>query len=378
MSDRAFAWSGSNRGSRKNPKPYIVEGDDRDGTFNVDPSGGLDGVYIGDSPLRQLIVDVDSDQDVSGHKTFAGGIEIGEENENIGNNCLAVGNNLTCGSYNFFFKGVDVNSDKTGVFWLCKSQPRYPYPFVCYDSDHTKFKICGKVVNVEDTSTYSCLSSTGSYLPKIWKCALTDRWRDDYNQLSIDLGPDYWENYDPAKVQERLRAYLADAFAADDDVKPYLSGENLVGQQITFVNGDKLHGLRSATVLSVIEGGGALKVKFSDTALRLDSSRGLSSYGAAGFSDFDYDDSSLVLIDSPTLSGPANTSTYSSLNVGTSNTVVRRCSMAVGKQNNSEADFAIAMGRRANAQGYASFVWAPASKTYSAGNYTFTIGLNAN
>lgn len=121
MSDRAFAWSGSNRGSRSNPQPYVVEGDDRDGTFNVDPSGGLDGVYIGDSPLRQLVVDVDSEQNVGGHKTFTDGIEIGEENENIGNNCLAVGNNLTCGSYNFFFKGVDVYSDKTGVFWLCGS-----------------------------------------------------------------------------------------------------------------------------------------------------------------------------------------------------------------------------------------------------------------
>jgi hypothetical protein len=38
-----------------------------------------------------------------------------------------------------------------------------------------------------------------------------------------------------------------------------------------------------------------------------------------------------VFIDYPTLSGPANASTYSSLNVGAENTVLRRCSMAVGK-----------------------------------------------
>lgn len=144
------------------------------------------------------------------------------------------------------------------------------------------------------------------------------------------------------------------------------------------MNCDKTEYLRGATVLSVIEDGGALSVKFEDRALKSGSSGGLSVFGAKGFYDYDYDDQSLVLIDSPTLSRPANTSTYSSLNVGTVNTVVRRCSMAVGKNNRSEADFAMALGRRANAQGYATFVWAPATNTYSVGNSTFTIGLAAN
>lgn len=354
------------------------------------PASKLDSLSLSAEAVRMVINDLVSsdnnkvattgDQDISGVKTFSDGIEIGEANENIGNNCLVVGNDLTCGSYNFFYKGVDIYSDKTGVFWLCGKQPRYPYPFVCFDGDHTKFKIYGKVVDVNDTSTYSYLSdynTSNGYLPKIWKCALTDSWREDYNQLSIDLGSDYWEKYDATKIQNQLLAYLSDAFSADNDMKLYLAGKDLAGQTITFINGDKLHGLRSATVVSVIEGGAALSVKFSDKALRLNSN-GLSAMGSQGFSDFDYDDASLVLIDRPTLSGPATTSTYSSLNVGVSNTVVRRCSMAAGKQNVSDADFAMAFGRRANANGYASFVWAPATKTYSPGNYTFTIGVKAN
>ena len=269
--------------------------------------------------------------------------------------------------------------DKTGVFWLCGSQPRYPYPFVCYNGDRSKFKIMTRIVDANDTTTYANLSA-GSALQKIWQCSPDGKMRADYNQLSIDLGPDYWKEYDEMKIQERLTAYLADAFSADEEIELYLSGKDLVGQQITFVNCDKIQYLRGATVLSVIEDGGALSVKFEDKALGIIGGRwnGLSNYGAYGFSDYDYDDQSLVLIDSPTLSGPANTSTYSSLNVGTVNTVVRRCSMAVGKNNRSEADFAIALGRRANAQGYATFVWAPGKNTYSVGETgTFTIGVDA-
>ena len=125
------------------------------------------------------------------------------------------------------------------------------------------------------------------------------------------------------------------------------------------VNRDKIEYLRCATVAGFDGGGSVLKVNLNDKSLGH-----LVKYGAR-FDDFDYDDSSLVFIDMPTLSGPANTSTYSSLNVGTMNKVMRRCSMAVGKQNISESDFSIALGRRGVAKDYISFVWSPGSTTKS-------------
>ena len=100
--------------------------------------------------------------------------------------------------------------------------------------------------------------------------------------------------------------------------------------------------------------------------------------GYQGFTDFDYDDASLVFIDKPLLLGPSNTSTYSSINVGTLNKVMRRCSMAVGKNNISEADFFVALGRRANARHYCSFVWGPASTTNSVTPNSFNIGISQN
>ena len=97
--------------------------------------------------------------------------------------------------------------------------------------------------------------------------------------------------------------------------------------------------------------------------------------GYQGFIDFDYDDASLVFIDKPLLLGPSNTSTYASINIGTLNKVMRRCSMAVGKYNISEADFSVALGRRANARHYCSFVWGTSSTTNSVTPYSFNIGI---
>lgn len=58
--------------------------------------------------------------------------------------------------------------------------------------------------------------------------------------------------------------------------------------------------------------------------------------------------------------------------------MMRRCSMAVGKNNISEADFSVALGRRANARHYCSFVWGPASTTNSVTYNSFNIGINQN
>ena len=92
------------------------------------------------------------------------------------------------------------------------------------------------------------------------------------------------------------------------------------------------------------------------------------------FNDFDYDDASLVFIDHPLLSGPANTTTYSSLNIGDRNKAMRRCSFVAGKENVTESDFCTALGRRAHADGYCSFVWAPAKEVHSPRSYSFTVG----
>lgn len=134
------------------------------------------------------------------------------------------------------------------------------------------------------------------------------------------------------------------------------------------VNCDKIEYLRCATVLSVINDA-VLSVKFEDLTYNKFMNDG------AKFNDFDYDDCMVAFVDKPTMLGPANTSTYGSLNVGSKNKVLRRCAVAIGKNNEAEADFAVALGRRAHAQHYGSFVWAPTSDTYSVGTSTFTIGL---
>jgi len=52
--------------------------------------------------------------------------------------------------------------------------------------------------------------------------------------------------------------------------------------------------------------------------------------------------------------------------------------MCCGKQLTSEADFAIALGRRGQARHYATFLWAPASNIITTDKSgTFNIGLNA-
>lgn len=102
----------------------------------------------------------------------------------------------------------------------------------------------------------------------------------------------------------------------------------------------------------------------------------LLSHGA-GIADFAPDDSTLVFVDSPAEAAPVNTSAYGSANIGEKNVVLRRCSLAAGKNNRCEQDFAIALGRSAEATHYCSFVWAPSVKTSSPGTGTFTVGTPA-
>ena len=169
-----------------------------------------------------------------------------------------------------------------------------------------------------------------------------------------------------------MKDYMAWAFTPEEEIKKYLEGQSLVGQTITMVNCYKIEYQRCGTVLRVADNA-VLEVQLSDSAST--GTNGFVTGGYQGFTDFDYDDASLVFIDKSLLLGPANTSTYSSINVGTLNKVLRRCSMAVGKNNISEADFAIALGRRANARHYCSFVWGPGSTTDSVTTCSFNIGI---
>lgn len=133
-------------------------------------------------------------------------------------------------------------------------------------------------------------------------------------------------------------------------------------------------------VESVDESGAVLTVKINPNAADCTLSRGraavysLITYGG-GVCDVEPDDSSLVFVDSPAKPAPANTSTYGSVNIGEKNTVIRRCSLAAGKDNRCEGDFSVALGRKAHADHYASFVWAPANEVNSPGTGTFTVGL---
>lgn len=102
----------------------------------------------------------------------------------------------------------------------------------------------------------------------------------------------------------------------------------------------------------------------------------LLTYGG-GVCDVEPEDTTLVFVDSPEEPAPANTSTYGSVNIGEKNKVIRKCSLAAGKENACEGDFAVALGRKAHADHYASFVWAPAKEVHSPGSSTFTVGLNA-
>lgn len=176
----------------------------------------------------------DRDETLSGHVTLAGGLAIGENVIDFANDCLAAGNQLTVGSYNFFWKGLDLSSDGKALIYLCHEQPRYPFPFVTFDNVRTKFKITAQDVDVDDATTIKNLSA-GNYnsrLPQIFTCQLvTDdsvpekyfTYRPDYNQLSIDLGPKYWEDPGIPGIQDALRRYLREAFTEDKAVTQILA-----------------------------------------------------------------------------------------------------------------------------------------------------------
>lgn len=266
---------------------------------------------------------------------------------------------------------------KLVALYLVNEQPRYPFPFVVKDGSRTQFQIAKKTVTISDHSTYSGMSaSSGGSTTSAWWCDYGSKgtWRDDYNQLCIDIGVDYQTNL--TAVQTQLEQYIISAFTPEDGPAAYLNGnENeIIGTQITLVNDQKNDFRRCGKVLGILSGA----VLCVDLGASYNNGRAFQSFDLTGaqFGDFDYDDACVVFIDKPLLSGPTNTSQYSSLNVGTSNKVLRRDSLAVGKENVSEMDFAMAFGRRAAAQHYCTFIWAPATYISTDAPQTFNIGLN--
>ena len=106
-------------------------------------------------------VDLKNDQEISGYKQFADGLDVGYKIDDVGNNCFAVGNDLTVGSYNFFYKGIDIDTDKLSAkIYLTTEQPRYPMPFCIFNGDKSKIRIMRNDVSIDLTSTYNGLSSS--------------------------------------------------------------------------------------------------------------------------------------------------------------------------------------------------------------------------
>ena len=93
---------------------------------------------------------------------------IGKHITSDGVASLAVGNDCLQGSYNYYWKAIDVNTkDKTARIWLGAEQPNYPGPFVCFDGDHGKIKLGGHFVDLNDLTTLSGLSAS-SDAKKCW------------------------------------------------------------------------------------------------------------------------------------------------------------------------------------------------------------------
>lgn len=175
---------------------------------------------------------------------------------------------------------------------------------------------------------------------------------------------------DPEAAASKIKQYFNDAFTpAKSEVSAYLKNGNvkLIGQLVSMVNNNKVEYVDAGKVLSVIEDS-VVSVKLNDAAFKH-----LSSVGIA-FNDFDFDDA-MIAFPNSSISAPANTSTYSSLNVGMNNKVMRRACLVAGKNNEALGDFSVALGRKAHAIHYNTFVWGPTSDVSSVAAYTFNIGI---
>jgi len=56
-----------------------------------------------------------------------------------------------------------------------------------------------------------------------------------------------------AEVSAKIQDYMTDAFEGEPDIVKYLDGQDLSGQVITMVNGDKIAYLRCGVVKQVVD-----------------------------------------------------------------------------------------------------------------------------
>lgn len=160
------------------------------------------------------------------------------------------------------------------------------------------------------------------------------------------------------------------AFTSEGGMAKWKLAQNVkVGDVITFVNSDKVPYTRAGVVKGVLSGGAVL-------ALDIRNYKTNNYYWNNGTvpTTFEKDDYSLTFMDSPSLSGPSVYSCRSSLAVGEANSVIRRDSFAAGRQNVAEQDYCVALGRKAQALDYCSFVWSTQMGCKSSGPNTFTVG----
>ena len=318
----------------------------------------------------ETLMNVDQPQTITAVKSFVEGIQIGDNNKQVGHNMLGVGNDLTCGVENFFYKGIDVDTTtRCAKIYLTAKQPKFPYPFIRYDGNTTEFKINKNTAEISSTSS---LTSVVSGCDKMWNLTVNSPQGKDalYSQLSIDFKGNSYIS-DPEAAADKIRKYFTDAFIpATSEVSQYLRGKNykLANQLVTMVNNVKVEYVDTGKVLSVIDDA-VVSVQLNEAAYNH-----LVNCGIA-FNDFDFDDA-MIAFPNADISAPANTSTYSSLNVGMNNKVMRRACLVAGKNNEAIADFSVALGRKAHAIHYNTFVWGPTSNVSSVASYTFNIGIN--
>ena len=238
------------------------------------------------SDISATFVVIGPDQTVEGIKKFQDGIDIGSEVSSLGNGCLAVGNELCVGSYNFFYKGIELNvAALSAKIYLTAEQPRYPFPMIRINNSWTTFRIDKQDLNILNLNTYAKLSGnsltdtqTHKQLSSIWLNLSRDdpRWvarphRQDYNQLYVDLGPDYQS--DLTAVQQKLSDYFAFARVGETSLSVY-DLSTMIGQQITMVNNDKINYLRCGNITGV-ENGCILNVNLSSFCVNHLSTNGI-------------------------------------------------------------------------------------------------------
>lgn len=348
--------------------------------------------YITQDNICDYTTDISSDQVIDGHKVFSSKITVGSGNNNVGSNCLAVGNDLTVGSYNWYYKGIILDEDTNSAqIFLCPEQPRFPYPFLVkkheYDAGSTKCHIAALNANAKrfEITNFSTYANLSTHYKNWWtlRVNLDTVKRADYSQLCVDLGPNYYQTATNEEISSKMLEYYTDAFTPDTSLSIYgiqnvraltADGKN----EITITNNDRVDYMRCGKVTEIDSYGAVLNVtNLADAAFRR-LKQGIN------FFRLDDDDFSLTFVDNPTLSGPANAATYSSICVGDNNKVLRRSSWVTGTENITEGDYCVAIGKNAYAKHYASFVWSPRQQedtnldqryVESKDAYTFTIGL---